>query len=261
VAITGGAAAGWAAQLACARRRIPLQAELGGNNAALVAADADLTHAAQLIAAGAFEFAGQRCTANRRVVVERACLADFTAALCAATASLGWGRPRDETTRVGPLVSQAARGRVARSVERAVADGAVPLGRAPEAWPEHAALRSEGAYLPPAVLACDAPGAAIVQQETFGPVLVVQAAADWADALRLTNGVRQGLVAAAFTDDPERRDVFLREVRAGIVKLGTSTAGADVEAPFGGWKQSGIGPPEHGEANREAYTRAQAVYR
>lgn len=261
VALTGGAAAGWAAQLACAQRRVPLQAELGGNNAALIAADADLHEAARLVAAGAFEFAGQRCTANRRVIVERACLVPFTAALVEATMALAWGRPRDEATRVGPLLGAAARLRVARTIERALAEGAVALGPPADAWPSHATLSTEGAYLPPAILACDRPDAAIVQEETFGPVLVVQPASDWTDALRLLNGVPQGLVAAAFTDDAHRRDAFLCAARAGILKLGTSTAGADVEAPFGGWKQSGVGPPEHGESNRDFYTRPQAVYR
>ena len=101
----------------------------------------------------------------------------------------------------------------------------------------------------------------IVQEETFGPVLVVQLAADWDDAIRLANAVRHGLVAAAFTCVPAKRDAFFRRVRAGILKIDASTAGADIEAPFGGWKASGVGPPEHGESNRAIYTRPQAVYR
>jgi acyl-CoA reductase-like NAD-dependent aldehyde dehydrogenase len=119
----------------------------------------------------------------------------------------------------------------------------------------------EGAYTPPVVLRCDDPRDEIVQEETFGPVLVVQPARDWSDAIRLANAVRQGLVAAAFTTSPAAEAEFLAGVRAGILKLGASTAGADVDAPFGGWKHSGVGPPEHGAANRELYTRAQAVYR
>jgi len=92
-------------------------------------------------------------------------------------------------------------------------------------------------------------------------VLVVQPARDWAAAIALANGVRQGLVAAAFTRSAEAEGAFLAGARAGIVKLGTSTAGADVDAPFGGWGHSGIGPPEHGAANRDFFTRPQAVYR
>jgi aldehyde dehydrogenase (NAD+) len=89
---------------------------------------------------------------------------------------------------------------------------------------------------------------------------VVQPARDWADAITLANGVRHGLVAAAFTSSLAAQAEFRRDVRAGVLKLGTSTAGADVEAPFGGWKHSGVGPPEHGRSNRAFYTRPRAVY-
>ena len=257
VSLTGGAAAGWAAQAACARRHVPLQAELGGNSAALVAADADLAAAAAAIARGAFDFAGQRCTANRRVIVERSVLGPFTEALESATAGVAWGRPEDPATTAGPVISGAARDRVEATIARALAAGATSVAGLPRA-PD---LEAEGAYTPPAVLRCDDPAAEIVQEETFGPVLVLQPADDWRAAIDLANGVRHGLAAAAFTSSPEAETEFLRHIRAGIVKLGTSTAGADVEAPFGGWKHSGVGPPEHGEANRAFYTRPRAVYR
>ena len=260
VSFSGSSLAGYAAQAICGRRRIPLQAELGGNNAALVAADADLAAAAALVAAGAFEFAGQRCTANRRVIVERRCLEAFESEVAEATARLAWGRPAQEATRVGPVIGAAARARIEEAVARALAAGARRLGRAPEDWPEHAALTREGSYLPPVIVRCEEPDAEIVREETFGPVLVVQPAGDWEEAVHLANGVRQGLVAAAFTHDPGRRGHFLRAIRAGIVKLDQSTAGADAVAPFGGWKASGVGPPEHGESDRLFFTRPQAVY-
>jgi acyl-CoA reductase-like NAD-dependent aldehyde dehydrogenase len=72
--------------------------------------------------------------------------------------------------------------------------------------------------------------------------------------------VRQGLIAALFSADPERRRRFLAEARAGILKLDRSTVDASAEAPFGGFKASGLGPPEHGPGNVEFYTRMQAVY-
>ena len=91
-------------------------------------------------------------------------------------------------------------------------------------------------------------------------MLVVQRVDDFDEALALSNGVRQGLVAALFSDSTEHRDRFLAEARAGVLKLDAATADVGVEAPFGGWKHSGLGPPEHGRANVEFYTRAQAVY-
>ena len=94
----------------------------------------------------------------------------------------------------------------------------------------------------------------------MGPVLVVQPADDFEHALALCNGVRHGLVASLFSDDPILQRRFLDEAQAGIIKFNASTAGADAALPFGGWKASGIGPPEHGEADRMFYTRQQSVY-
>jgi acyl-CoA reductase-like NAD-dependent aldehyde dehydrogenase len=258
VTLTGSSPAGYAAQELCAARRIPLQAELGGNNAALVWRGADLEEAARRIARGAFELAGQRCTANRRVVVHRERLDELLELLTRETAALPWGDPRLPETEVGPLVSPAARDRVADAVVRAAAsagDTVVPHGTAVPA------ADFDGAWYPPTILVCEDPAREIVQEETFGPVLVVQPADDWDDALALVNGVRQGLVAAVFSSSPDAVERFLGGAAAGILKVNRSTADAAVDAPFVGWKASGIGPPEHGSFDRDFYTRPQVVYR
>ena len=148
--ITGSSAAGDSAYEVCARRRIPLQAELGGNNASIVWSDADLQEAARMIAAGAFEMAGQRCTANRRVIVHEACLNEFVELLVRATSSLKWGDPLDGDTDIGPLVSVSHRDRVASTVDRAVAlcgRPLLPLGDQLPMVEEHA-----GKFYPPTIL-------------------------------------------------------------------------------------------------------------
>ena len=94
----------------------------------------------------------------------------------------------------------------------------------------------------------------------MAPLLVVQPARDFDHALELCNGVRQGLAAALFTESPRLRERFLQRARTGILKLNTSTAGAHATLPFGGWKASGLGPPEHGEGDALFYERIQAVY-
>lgn len=259
VTLTGGVQAGYSAQEICARRHIPLQAELGGNNAAVVWPDADLKIAATRLAAGAFAQAGQRCTANRRAIVHRDCRDEFLEELVSAVAALRWGDPLDPATCVGPLVSDSQRERIAALVKRATAHAErviVPHGgRRPTCAPFPAA-----AYYPPTLVCCDDPRQEIVQEESFGPVLVVQSAADWDQAISLCNGVRQGLAAAIFTNSVELQQRFLREAQAGVLKINESTAGAAAHLPFGGWKSSGVGPPEHGAADREFYTRLQAVY-
>jgi len=89
---------------------------------------------------------------------------------------------------------------------------------------------------------------------------VVQRASDWDHAVSLVNGVSQGLVAALFSSSAEVQSRFLEEADAGILKLNRSTADAEVDVPFGGWKSSGVGPPEHGAFDRDFYTRPQIVY-
>lgn len=261
VTVTGGPAAGFAAQAACAERRIPLQAELGGNNAAIVWADADLDTAAEAIALGAFGFAGQRCTANRRLIVDATCRDTFMDRLVRATAALPWGDPLDEATLVGPIVSPGERDRIARAVDRARLDGWRPTQphlADPRGSP--GVRNATHAWFPPTIIPCDDPDHEIVREETFGPVLVVQPAVNWEAALALCSRVPEGLVAALFTSSPERQADFLHRAEAGVLKINQATADVGVEAPFGGWKASGVGPPEHGPANREFHTRWQAIY-
>ncbi len=254
VSLTGSTAAGWAAQETCSRRRIPLQAELGGNNAAIVWKGADLPRAAELVAEGAFAFAGQRCTANRRAIVVPELFEPFLEHLAGAAARLAWGDPLDPVTQVGPLASEEARERVAAMVERAAAAGARVIA------PHAAAPMGAGAYFPPTLVVPAGHESEIVQEETFGPVLVLESAATFEEALRLANGVRQGLAAALFSGPGPWRERFLAAAEAGILKWNVSTADADALAPFGGWKASGLGPPEHGGGDVEFYSRLQAIY-
>jgi acyl-CoA reductase-like NAD-dependent aldehyde dehydrogenase len=258
VSLTGSSEAGFAAQAICARRRIPLQAELGGNNAAIVWNDCDLPKAAAAIAEAGFGAAGQRCTANRRVVVDETCAARFFAELEAATAALEIGDPADARVTIGPLVSAAALDRVDAALELSAEVGEIHQPTRDRELIRR--MRASGPYLAPALVRCEDPAAEIVQEETFGPVIVVQRAEGFDRALDLLNGVRQGLVASLFSSSTELRQRFLREADAGVLKINRATADVGVEAPFGGRKASGVGPPEHGPANESFYTRFQAIY-
>ena len=94
----------------------------------------------------------------------------------------------------------------------------------------------------------------------MSPLLIVQRAESFKQALQLCNGVRHGLVAALFSHSSRLQEEFRGEAEAGMLKINSATVGADVSLPFNGWKMSGLGPPEHGEADRLFYTRMQAVY-
>jgi acyl-CoA reductase-like NAD-dependent aldehyde dehydrogenase len=256
VCFTGATSTGRMLAALCGDRNLPVQAELGGNNAAIVTAEADLDRAALLVAEAAFGSAGQRCTATRRVILLPDVYDRFSDLLEASTARLSWGDPQAEETHVGPLINDEHAARVAAVVARAAAAG----HRIVQPHLADAAKAVDPPFYPPTIVFCDDPRAEIVQEETFGPVLVVQRARDLADAFALQNGVRQGLAAALFSNSADEQQAFLATARAGILKLNQATVEAGVDVPFLGWKDSGIGPPQHGAANRIFFTRAQAVY-
>lgn len=260
VTITSSAAAGYAIQEICARRFLPLQAELSGNNAAIVWDDANLPMAAAQIAWGAFGFAGQRCSANRRVIVSATRFDRFLRVLKNAAEELKWDDPLKISTDIGPVIHTAKRDEHLALIESAKGSGAA--SRIEFLFDEFARQPwiKNGAYARPIIVCCEEPGHAVVQEETMSPLLVVQRAEDFDQALELCNGVRHGLAAALFTDSSVLQAKFLSEARAGILKINSATTGVDVSLPFGGWKMSGYGPPEHGEGDRFFYSRMQAVY-
>jgi acyl-CoA reductase-like NAD-dependent aldehyde dehydrogenase/nicotinamidase-related amidase len=260
VTLTSSASAGFAIQEICARRFLPLQAELSGNNAAIVWDDADLKEAARQIAWAAFGFAGQRCTANRRVIVSAAIFKIFLRELKLAAEKLNWGDPLEKSTDIGPVIHVGKRDEQADSIQAAQnSDARLQVEflfekRAKESWTK------SGAYAQPVMVCCDDPNHPLVQEETMSPLLVVQRAETFELALQLCNGVRHGLVAALFSSSTKLQAQFLAEAQAGMLKINSATAGVDVSLPFGGWKMSGLGPPEHGDGDRLFYTRMQAVY-
>jgi len=260
VTLTGSLAAGHAIQEICARRVVPLQAELSGNNAAIVWDDADFADAASQIAWGAFGFAGQRCTANRRVIIHAPHFENFLRELEAATARLPWSDPLKTETEIGPVINIAKRDELLSLIAAAETDRNVHRIIRPQSNRADEPRTKIGAYAQPVIVCCDASEHILVQEETMSPLLVVQRADDFDHALALCNGVRHGLSAALFSDSTELREKFLGEARAGILKFNSSTAGVDVTLPFGGWKSSGVGPPEHGAGDFLFYTRMQAVY-
>jgi alpha-ketoglutaric semialdehyde dehydrogenase len=260
VTLTGSLAAGYSMQEICSRRMVPLQAELNGNNAAIVWDDADLGQAAKQVAWGAFGFAGQRCTANRRVIVSRARFAALLEELKAAAERLIWDDPLDQATDIGPVISMSKRDQTIALLNRALSDRDVHSVAVLQNSRAQEPFVQAGAYAQPAILCCDRGDHPLIQEETMSPLLVVQRAEDFEHALALCNGTPYGLAAALFSSSREIQEKFLAEAQAGILKINTSTAGADISLPFGGWKASGLGPPEHGEADRLFYTRMQAVY-
>lgn len=256
IAFTGSSTSGRLIASECAAHGKALQAELGGNNAVLVMPECDVSAVARDLAIAAFSFCGQRCTAPRRLIVHRQVRAVFETALRDAVCGLRIGDPAEPDTRIGPVISREDRERVAEIVAGGVRAGGKLLcgGRVPPEWPH-------GFWYEPTVVADPPPDARIVTDESFGPVVVLMEARDLNSALDLCNAVPQGLVATMFSHDDAHQARFLSEAQAGMLRINDVLGGLDPDAPFVGWKDSGLGPPEHGSGDLEFYTRPQSIYR
>jgi aminomuconate-semialdehyde/2-hydroxymuconate-6-semialdehyde dehydrogenase len=233
VSFTGSVATGRQVAAAAGAQLTPVSLELGGKSPLLVFADADLDLAVAT-AAGQYDNAGQVCLAGTRLLVEEPVAAEFTAAVTERAAALRQGDPREEATDIGPNITRAHLDRVAGFVRRAVEAGARPLlgGRVnPDLG---------GLYYQPTLLAGAAPGAEILTEEVFGPVLTVQTFTGEDEAVALANSTRYGLAATLFTGDEARAQRVSARLTAGTVWVNCFFV-RDLRAPFGGAGQSGIG--------------------
>jgi alpha-ketoglutaric semialdehyde dehydrogenase len=255
VSVTGSVATGRAIDALCAPDGKPLQGELGGNNALIIDAGAPVEALADDLARAAFSFSGQRCTAIRRFIAIRHVAGRLEEALRSAVSALPLGDPLDPATVIGPLASAARLEAIEACVAHALARGARRV-----CGGERPAGQGPGFWYRPTLLADAAPESAIVLQESFGPVAVIQVAEDLEHALSLCNRVPHGLLAGLVGGDDRARRRFAEAAEAGILRFDHGPLRLHPQAPFGGWKASGIGPPEHGIWDRAFYTRPQVIY-
>lgn len=253
VSFTGSARVGALVQQAAAARGIRCQAEMGGKNAVIVAADADLDRAARLTAAGAFRFAGQKCTATSRVIVMREMMEPFLTRLEAETRALLLGPVTDPKAAVGPLISRAAHDRTTAALGSAglpaVFASAIPTSRE---W-EH------GNWVVPQCIRVADPSHTLAREELFAPVLVALEANDLDHAIELANDTPYGLSASLFTRDLNAAFRYIRRIEVGLVRVNGDTTGVDPHAPFGGVKRSSAGSREQGPAAREFFTESRTI--
>ncbi len=250
VSFTGSTGVGRAVALAAAERGIPAQCEMGGQNPAIVLPDADIAATASLIAGAAMGFAGQKCTATRRVIVVGE-QEEFVDSLVAAVQALPVGDPATPGTVVGPLISERARELTRAAVRRAQAEGRVLLpggSLAATGWFERPVIADHLPDLHP-----------LSQQETFGPFITVHRVPDVAAALRLANNVRYGLVTSIHGRDIDRILGLVPQVEAGMIRINAPTTGVDFYAPFGGEKESSYGPREQGTAALDFYSSTRTI--
>lgn len=251
LSFTGSTRVGSSIVVRAAERQLPVQAEMGGQNASIILPDADLATAAGMVASSAMGYAGQKCTATSRVIVVGD--ADpFVEALVEAIEALRVGDPDDRSTAVGPLISEAARRGALDAVREAERDGARILTGG-------AGMDRDGYFMAPTLVSGVAPSSSIAQEEVFGPVATLISAADIDEAIAVTNDVRFGLVSAVFTSDLDAAMEAVGRLETGLIRVNAPTSGVDFYAPFGGMKGSGFGLREQGKAAAQFYTKTQTV--
>jgi 5,5'-dehydrodivanillate O-demethylase len=255
VSVTGSIATGRAVAAFAADAMKPLQAELGGNNAAVVLADADLERVVPDLVRAAFVFAGQRCTATVASWSSVPVASRFTALAIDAVRALVIGDPRRPATEVGPLVSVEHRARVTATLARARADGARLLvgGTVPRASRTAPGSRRRSWPTPrPRAPSCRR------RRSVRSPSCRWRTTSSTRSRSRTTSA--QGLLQSVHTRDAAARARALAAADVGMVQLAAGPLAVHPRAPFSAWKASGLGPPEHGVWDAWFYTRTQAIY-
>lgn len=260
---TGSTGVGRTLSGKAALRGLPVQAEMGGKNASIVLADADLELAVGQVLFGAFRSSGQKCTATSRLILQEEIADEFLERLQSRLQEWVVGDPVDPATHMGPVVSAAAAEEIRAAIRTALDQGAkLVCGSTPDPADGGISLAT-GSFITPSVLEIPAGDAAeniVWREELFGPVLAVRRAANVQDAFDLANESEFGLSAAVFTQDATRILDALDELDVGILHINSESAGADPHVPFGGTKKSGYGPKEQGSAAREFFTHTTTVY-
>ncbi len=255
VTFTGSTEVGTMLRGALASRNVRLQAEMGGKNASVVLADADLELAADTVAAATFAQAGQRCTATSRLIVESPAAPALLDLLRQRAGGYVLGPGLDPATTMGPLAMAAHRDEVLAHIDRARAEGAgiVAGGGKPAAE----ALKY-GCYVEPTIVTVG-PGLSLWRDEVFGPVLAVTPADGFDEAVGLANDSGYGLSAALFTTSLRAAYEFTDRAEAGQVSVNLPTSGWDMHHPFGGFRDSGSPFKEQGSPGLRFYTRIKTT--
>jgi 1-pyrroline-5-carboxylate dehydrogenase len=228
-------------------------AEMGGKDAIIVDEEADLDSAAQGVAASAFGFQGQKCSACSRAIVSEKVYAPFLAKLEAEVAKITVGDPEKPEVRMGPVVNAAARDKILSYIERGKREGRLVAGGG-------AVAGEKGYFIQPTVIADVKPDAVIAREEIFGPVLAVLPVRSYDEALAVANGTDYGLTGAVYTRNPAKIERAKREFFVGNLYINRKCTGAIVGAhPFGGFNMSGTDSKAGGRDYLLLFLQAKSI--
>lgn len=257
ITFTGSDTVGKLVAQGAVARGAKYQLEMGGKNPVIVAEDADLDLAVDATISGGLRSTGQKCTATSRVIVQSGVYEEFKAKLLAKVKGLKVGSGLHGETWMGPCASESQLNTVLSYIEKGKAEGAALLhggGRVEGDGLEH------GFYVQPTVFENVTSNMAIAQEEIFGPVLALIKVNTIEEALEIANDVKFGLSASIFTRNIGNMLSFINEMEAGLVRINAESAGVELQAPFGGMKQSSSHSREQGQAAIEFYTSIKTVF-
>ncbi|MBM7551605.1 alpha-ketoglutaric semialdehyde dehydrogenase GucD [Thalassobacillus pellis] len=257
ITFTGSNSVGKSVAEGAVARGAKYQLEMGGKNPIIIADDADLDEAVEATISGGLRSTGQKCTATSRVIVQEGIYAQFKEKLLQRTREITIGNGMDDDIWMGPCVNEAQLDTVLSYIEKGKTEGATLLlgGDRPKD-PE----LENGFYVNPTIFEDVRPGMTIAQEEIFGPVLSLLKVSTIEEALEVANDVPFGLSASIFTKNTDNMFEFIDEMEAGLVRVNFETAGVELQAPFGGVKDSSYGPREQGSAAKEFFTSIKTVY-
>jgi betaine-aldehyde dehydrogenase len=253
IAFTGGTVTGRSIMQAATGNLKKISLELGGKSPNIVFADADFDTAIDYALFGIYANAGQVCSAGSRLIVQQSLHDRFVERLAERAKKIRVGDGFDPDTEMGPIISQTQMKRIENYITIGKDEGARLLCGGERLGGELA----KGNFIAPTIFDRTTPDMRIVQEEIFGPVLAVQTFEDEADAVRLANDSVYGLAGAVFTQDIAKAHRVIRKLRAGITWINTYHPTYN-EAPWGGYKQSGIGR-ELGTYGYDAYTEVKQI--
>ncbi|KGI66342.1 aldehyde dehydrogenase [Mycolicibacterium rufum] len=248
---TGSSAVGKEIAKIAAEKLKPCTLELGGKSAAIILEDADLDSTLPMLVFSGLMNSGQACVGQTRILAPRSRYDEVVEKLSAAVSGMLPGLPTDPAAMIGPLISEKQRERVEGYIKKGVEEGArvVVGGERPEGL-------DSGWYVQPTVFADVDNSMTIAQEEIFGPVLAVIPYTDEDDAVRIANDSVYGLAGSVYTTDHDKALKIARRIRTGTYAV--NMYAFDPGAPFGGYKNSGIGR-ENGTEGIEAYCEPKSI--
>jgi alpha-ketoglutaric semialdehyde dehydrogenase len=255
ISFTGSNAVGSAINIKAAALGKRVTCEMGGKNAVVIMADADLEKAAIAIMGGAFGSTGQRCTATSRVIVMPQIKEAFLEALVNQVKKLKVGNGLDESVDMGPAVTEKQLQKDFDYIEIAKQEGAHLIlgGKKPE-------YLKEGYFIEPTIFDNVTPDMRIFKEEVFGPVLSIATANNLEEAIKFANAVEFGLTTSFFATDINAVMRYVEEIETGMVHINEPTIGGEAQLPFGGVKSTAIGDREMADEGLNFFSETKTVF-